>query len=103
MYEQLLVVCMKVDEDLIRHVASLAKLELSAEEVKLFTEDFKEVLEAFSVLSQADVEGVSRTLHPVSSSGLLREDVVVPGLSQEQALSFTKDSEEGFFVGPRAL
>ncbi|MFT4250237.1 MAG: Asp-tRNA(Asn)/Glu-tRNA(Gln) amidotransferase subunit GatC [Candidatus Woesearchaeota archaeon] len=94
---------MDVTEELIRHVAGLAKLSLSEEEVSLFREDFEEVLSAFSVLSEAVVEGVVPTFHSVSSSGLLREDVVSPGLSQEEALLFTTDSEEGLFVGPKSL
>lgn len=94
---------MKVDDALVDHVASLAHLSLTDEERNLFKQDFIAVTDAFSVLKEVDTSGTLPTHHPVSNEGLMREDVVVQGVSQEEALQFTKEVEEGYFVGPKAL
>ncbi len=94
---------MKVNEELLSHVESLARLELSSEQRAGLVDDFKEVLELFSVLEEADVSSDTRkTLHPALDERVpLRADKPGVCLSQEDALGFTEDSEEGYFVGPR--
>lgn len=95
---------MDVNQELIAHVQRLARLELSAKEQALFVEDFSEVLRVFDVLAEAEVpEGTSKTTQPVLDARKpLRVDKPRSCLSQEKALGFTKDSEDGYFVGPRA-
>jgi aspartyl-tRNA(Asn)/glutamyl-tRNA(Gln) amidotransferase subunit C len=92
-----------VDEALIERVAGLAKLRLTAEERARFILDFKAILDTFEVLDEADVIGVKNSFRPFEEAGLLREDQVMPCLGQEQALKFTEQKDDGFFIGPRTV
>ena len=94
---------MKVDKELIRNVATLARLKLTPEEEKKFVEDFKEILNAFSVIDKVDTSGVEGAFHSVEIKNRLRDDLVEESLSQEEALANTKHKKDGYFKGPRAV
>ena len=94
---------MKVDKELIEHVAELARLKLTPEEEKKFLEDFKEILEAFSAIDKVDTKDVEAKFHPVDMKDRFRDDLVEDSLSQEEALENTKHKKDGYFKGPRAI
>jgi len=94
---------MKIDRELIEHVAKVARLNLTEEEVKEFLPQLKEVLKAFSKLSEVDTGGVEPSFQPVELKNMLREDVVGECLSQEDALSNSENTKDGYFKGPRAV
>ena len=52
---------MKVDKELIKRVATVARLELTGEEEIQFVEDFKEILDAFSKIEEVDTSGLERS------------------------------------------
>ena len=64
----------EVNEVLTRHVAHLARLELSTEEVKLFTLQLNEIIEYFEKLQEVDVRNTEPMIHPFLSQTPLRED-----------------------------
>ncbi|MCH7659980.1 MAG: Asp-tRNA(Asn)/Glu-tRNA(Gln) amidotransferase subunit GatC [Euryarchaeota archaeon] len=84
-----------VSPEEVRHVASLARVDLDEGEVEAFTEQFVEILEAFETLDEVpeieDSEGLEN---------VMREDEVREGLSQEEALENAPESAEGYFKGP---
>ncbi len=87
-----------VGEDEVRHVAWLARLELSGEEVEQLAEDMESVLDHFDRLDELEGEpGV-----PDRFVNVFREDEVEECLPRSEALKNAPESEEGFFVGPRA-
>ena len=94
---------MKVDKELIRNVASLARLKLTPKEEEKFVDDFKEILKAFSVLDDIDTKEFEGAFHAIELKNRLREDLVEDSLSQEEALSNTKHKKDGYFKGPRAI
>ena len=94
---------MKVDEELIRNVAKLARLKLTPTEEKKFIEDFKEILKAFSVIDSADIKGLKPSFQPVEIKNRMREDLEEESLSQEDALSNTEHKQDGYFRGPKAV
>ena len=93
----------RIDEELIRKVASLAKLELNDSEVARFTTDFKDILNAFRVIDEVDVKGVKSSFRPVEQKNFTRKDETKKCLTQEEALKFTKNKERGFFLGPGTI
>lgn len=93
----------EISSTLTSSLAKAAKLHLTEEEIVKFTSDLGEILKAFSTLSQIGVEGVKPSFQPIQHKDVLREDVIMPSLTQEQTLSFTKQHENGFFVGPRTI
>lgn len=93
----------EINSQLVEEIAKAAKLRLTEKENQRFTQDLQEILKAFSVLDRLDVKEVRPSFQPIQHKEVLRDDVVKPSLTSEQALSFTKQKENGFFIGPRTI
>lgn len=65
-----------VDQALTRKVANLARLELSDQEVELFTRQIGDILQYVDQLQKVDVSGVEPLMHPLESAASFRDDVV---------------------------
>ncbi|MEM3126673.1 MAG: Asp-tRNA(Asn)/Glu-tRNA(Gln) amidotransferase subunit GatC [Candidatus Woesearchaeota archaeon] len=94
---------MKVDENLIKHIAFLARLELTDKEVKEFAPQLKEILESFKKLDKADTKNTEISLHPIPIKNRIREDETTACLSQDEALSLTEHKKDGYFKGPKIV
>lgn len=94
---------MKVDKELIKHVADVARLHLTGNEVDKFVKDFQDILEAFSKVNKVDTKDVKPSFQPVDIKNFTRDDKVEPSLSQEEALSNTEHKKDGYFKGPKAI
>ena len=85
------------------HIAWLARLDLSSEEKETFGRQLGQILEHAEIVSSVDTGGVPPTSHPIPVSNVMREDVVTPSLSQEEALSNAPRPERGAFAVPRII
>jgi aspartyl-tRNA(Asn)/glutamyl-tRNA(Gln) amidotransferase subunit C len=85
-----------VDEATVRHVATLARVDLDEAEVERFVDQFAEILEYFEALE--DVPDVDREADLVN---VMRPDEVRESLSQTEALRNAPETEDGRFKGPR--
>ncbi len=94
---------MKIDKELIENVARLARLKLTEKEKKEFTEDFKEILDAFSKIDEVATKNTKESFHPVEIKNRLRDDIVEDSLTQEEALSNTDHKKDDYFKGPKAI
>lgn len=94
---------MQVDENLIKKIASLAKIKLSEEEVKEFIPQFNEILEYFSKLNEVDVKNIAPRFQPIEIKNAVREDKREKCLTQEEALKNTQHKKNGYFKGPRII
>ena len=94
---------MKVDKQLIQHVAELARLKLTDKEIAKFVKELKEVLDVFSTIDRCDTKGIKPSFQPVDLKNQVREDLVEDSLSNEEALSNTEHKKDGYFKGPRAI
>lgn len=94
---------MQVDEELVRKVANIARIELKEEDIPKFTKAFEEILSLFSELEQVDTKNVHPSFHPVEKKDHVREDKVESPLAQDDALNLSKHHKNGYFKGPRAL
>ena len=94
---------MKVDDKLISKVAEVARLKLTKEEEGMFVKDFKEILDAFSVLDKCDTKGVEVSAQPLDIKVNLREDKVEPSFTNEEALTNAKHKRDSYFKGPKAV
>ena len=94
---------MNIDDALIRKVAKVARLDLSDEEVKKFIPQFKEILEHFAALREADVSGLQPVFHPVDIPARERADEPKPCLEQKDALSLTPHRQDAYFKGPKVM
>ena len=91
---------MEITRDEVLHVAKLARLELTEDEVGRFQEQLSAILEAVGKVSELDLEGVPPTSHPLDLVNVLAEDEPRPSLPLEEALANAPDPEEGFFGVP---
>ena len=93
---------MAISREEVLHVARLARLELSDEEVERFAEQLSAILEAVGKVSELDLEGVEPTAHPLEVVNVWAEDEPRPCLSLDEALANAPDREGGSFRVPAA-
>jgi len=87
----------------VAHVARLARLALSEEELEQFTSQLASVLEHAADIEALDIAAVPPTAHPVPLSNVLREDEPRPCLDRDEVLAQAPDVESGRFRIPRIL
>jgi aspartyl-tRNA(Asn)/glutamyl-tRNA(Gln) amidotransferase subunit C len=90
-----------VTKDDVMHIANLCDVGIHEHEIAQITEQFSDILEFWSTLDELAESDESGKTSPISN--IFREDTAVPSLSQEQALSNTKDAVEGYFKAPRVM
>lgn len=91
---------MAITEADVRHVAMLARLALTDEQVGSLTAELGSLLGHIDDLRKLDLEGVEPTAHPLAMTNSTRPDVVVPGLSRADALKNAPDTDGTAFVVP---
>ena len=91
---------MAISRDEVVHVARLARLALTKEELDRFAGQLDAILEAVGKVAELDLADVEPTLHPLALSNVLAEDEPRPSLSVEEALANAPDSEDGAFRVP---
>ena len=94
---------MKVTEKDVEHVAKLARLGLSEEEKKIFTEQLNRILEYADRINQLPTEGVEPTSHTLPLRNVFREDRVIPSEDPESILANAPAHEAHMFRVPRIL
>ncbi len=87
----------------VAHVARLARLDLSDEDLAQFTEQLGAVLDHARDVEALDTAGVPPTAHALPLANVLRPDVVVPSLDREEVLAQAPEAEAGQFRVPRIL
>ncbi len=89
--------------DEVAHVAHLARLRLSEDELERFTAQLGAVLEHAADMNELDLEGVEPTAHPFGLINVVRADVVRPSLDRDEVLAMAPDAEDGRFAVPRIM
>ena len=87
----------------VEHVAKLARLALSDDEIDQFTVQLGAVLEHFASVAALDTSDVPPTSHPIPLSNVLRPDERRPGLDRDVVLGMAPAAEDGRFRVPRVL
>jgi aspartyl-tRNA(Asn)/glutamyl-tRNA(Gln) amidotransferase subunit C len=92
---------MSLSRDQVLHVARLARLELSEEEIERFGGELSKVLDHIETIGElGDMADVEPTSHVVAVENALRADVPVPSLPREAALAAAPDVADGGFRVP---
>jgi aspartyl-tRNA(Asn)/glutamyl-tRNA(Gln) amidotransferase subunit C len=89
-----------IDRDQVLHVARLARLALTDEEVDAMVEELPKILQHIEKMKELNLEGVEPTSHVVEIENVLREDVPRPSLPLESALEPAPDLRPGGFGVP---
>jgi aspartyl-tRNA(Asn)/glutamyl-tRNA(Gln) amidotransferase subunit C len=87
----------------VEHVAMLARLGLTDEELEEFTEQLGVILEHAAQVSALDTADVPPTAHPLPLVNVFRADEVVPGLDRDEVLSQAPAADDGQFRVPPIL
>lgn len=88
---------MHLTSDDVRHVADLARLHLTDEEVRLYTQQLSAILDYAERLQEVDTSGVPPTPYVLPLQNVMAEDIPQPSLPNEVALANAPDQANGFF------
>jgi aspartyl-tRNA(Asn)/glutamyl-tRNA(Gln) amidotransferase subunit C len=94
---------MKLSREQVAHIADLARLELTEEELVLYQEQLSTILNYAERLRGLDTEDIAPTARVLSSSGEMRPDEVVEPSDREEILANAPDEAEGCFRVPAVL
>jgi aspartyl-tRNA(Asn)/glutamyl-tRNA(Gln) amidotransferase subunit C len=89
-----------IERDQVLHVAKLARLRLSDEEVERMAGELSGILEHVDRISELDLEGVEPTSHVVELENVLRADEPRPSWSRDGVLEQAPDPVDGAFRVP---
>ncbi len=92
----------QIDHATIAHVAGLARLALTDDEVEKFSSQLAEILRAVDKVSELELADIEPTSHPLDLVNVWGEDDPRPSLELDQALGNAPEREDGFFKVPPA-
>jgi aspartyl-tRNA(Asn)/glutamyl-tRNA(Gln) amidotransferase subunit C len=92
---------LKVDEKLVREIASLARLDLSQEETEMFVSQFRDILDYVSILNEVDTENVPPAYLFSANRSITREDVIEPSVPTRDFLTNAPEAKDDYVVIPR--
>ena len=87
----------------VEHVAKLARLALSEEELGTLEEQLSRILDHAARVTALDTDGIEPTAHAIPLVNVLRADEIVPPLDPAEALRNAPDVENGYFRIPKIL
>ena len=93
---------MRITLDEVRHIALLARVGMTDEELEVMRDQLSHILENFDVLSQIDTEGIEPAGHSVDVETVMRADEVADSFPREDMLANVPASE-GEFVRTKAV
>jgi len=92
---------MNITPDIVKQVATNARLQLKEDEIKQFAKEMQDILSDFEKLAAVDTEGVEPNFHPIPIKNVVREDEPGECLDREKVLSLTKHKTDKYFRGPK--
>jgi aspartyl-tRNA(Asn)/glutamyl-tRNA(Gln) amidotransferase subunit C len=93
----------QVDEKLIRHVALLARIELTEEQVRVFGRQFADIVAYMDKLQQLDTTGVEPMAHALPVRNVLAPDEPEPSLPVELALANAPEKQDDLYKVPKVI
>lgn len=93
----------QLDAAAVRHVAHLARLKITPDEVALYAGQLSSILDFVTQLTAVNTDDIDPTAHPHNATNVLREDAIMPSCSAEEALSNAPQHDAGFFRVPKVL
>jgi aspartyl-tRNA(Asn)/glutamyl-tRNA(Gln) amidotransferase subunit C len=92
-----------ITQETVNYISALARLHLEPSEVGKFAGDLEAILGYVDQLKAVDVTGVLPTSHVLKVENVFREDKVIPGLTQSQAMAFAVENAGGAYKVPRVI
>ncbi|GII20741.1 Asp-tRNA(Asn)/Glu-tRNA(Gln) amidotransferase subunit GatC [Planosporangium mesophilum] len=92
-----------ISREEVAHLARLARLAVNETELDTFAGQLDVILQAVARVGEVAAADIPPTSHSVPLTNILRDDVVKPGLTRDEALSGAPDAADGRFRVPRIL
>jgi aspartyl-tRNA(Asn)/glutamyl-tRNA(Gln) amidotransferase subunit C len=92
-----------ISREEVAHLARLSRLAVTEQELDTFAGQLDVILQAVARVGEVAAADIPPTSHSVPLTNVLRDDVVVPCLSREEALAGAPDAQDGRFRVPRIL
>tara|TARA_B100000614_G_scaffold236689_1_gene234385 strand:+ start:882 stop:1211 length:330 start_codon:yes stop_codon:yes gene_type:complete len=92
-----------ISSDEVKHVANLARLRLTSEELETFTEQLRAVLDHAKDVEALQLDDIKPMSHPLPIENTMREDIPNPMLRPSEFLSEAPAVEDGRFLVPKIL
>ena len=93
----------KIDQEQVRKVAKLSRLDLSESEIQEFTGQLGAVLEYVEKMNELDTENIEPLAHCLPVSNVFRDDCPKESLGTEKTLANAPQRDEAFFKVPKIL
>ena len=94
---------MKVTDDIVKHIAHLARLDFKGEELDAIKADMEKIIDFVDKLSEIDTENVEPLIFMNEKVNVLREDIPNQTLTKENALANAPKSDSDYFRIPKVL
>ena len=94
---------MAISKEEVIHIAKLACLNLSDEEIERYTNDMQEILEFANMINNVNTDGMNETIAANEKSNVLRKDEVVNFKNRELLLQNAPSQDEGMFRIPKVI
>jgi aspartyl-tRNA(Asn)/glutamyl-tRNA(Gln) amidotransferase subunit C len=94
---------MSVSTDQVRHIAKLARIAMSDEEIEKLAPELSNILGWVEQLSEVDTEGVEPLATVIDLKLRLRSDEVTDGNIRDEILANAPEAQHGFFAVPKVI
>lgn len=94
---------MSVSPEQVRHIAKLARIAMSEEEIERLVPEINNILGWVEQLSEVDTDGVEPLATVIDLKLRLRDDVVTDGKIRDKILANAPLAEHGFFAVPKVI
>ncbi|MEN2768137.1 Asp-tRNA(Asn)/Glu-tRNA(Gln) amidotransferase subunit GatC [Ornithinibacillus xuwenensis] len=93
----------EITKDQVKHVANLARLEITEQEAEMFTEQLSSIITFAEQLNELDTDGIEPTTHVLDLKNVMRKDEPRQWITREDALKNAPDQKDGQFRVPSIL
>ncbi|MBF0505706.1 MAG: Asp-tRNA(Asn)/Glu-tRNA(Gln) amidotransferase subunit GatC [Nitrospirae bacterium] len=94
---------MKITGDEVKHIVKLSMLTLSEEELSTYSGQLNTIISYVEQLNTLDTGGVGPTSHVLPINNVMRDDMRMPSLSNEEALKNAPDPADNFYRVPKII
>lgn len=94
---------MAIERKTVEHVARLARLQLTDEELDRYGAQLGAILDYIAKLEKLDVAGAEPLVHPAEGANVFREDVPGASLPRPEALKNAPEKTDEFFIVPKVV
>ena len=90
-----------ITKEQVEHVAKLARLSLTEEEINLYTNQLSKILDYIDQLNEVRTEGIEPMTQPIPTVNVMREDIIKKQFDRQDMLKNAPHEEYGFFRVPK--